>query len=174
MRTILPMQHPLVPVASAPLGLPVGPRPGLVAGAGAMLGGLGIIVKTPALWPLALAPAAIGTAITAAFSAVAIGWIPGLVAQWLGTTHVALGVIAGVLATVIAIVFALVVGFGLAQPLSGFALEKIVHHVEAGEGVPAWPTTSFLVNLKRSLLLVLLLVLLPQPLNYQHIFAHLL
>lgn len=43
------------------------------------------------------------------------------------------------------------VGFRLAQPLSGFALEKIVHHVEASEGAPAWPQTSFLVNLKRSL-----------------------
>jgi len=44
-----------------------------------------------------------------------------------------------------------VVGFRLAQPLSGFAFEKIVHHVEASEGVTAWPETSFLVNLKRSL-----------------------
>ena len=43
------------------------------------------------------------------------------------------------------------VGFGLAQPLSGFAFEKIVHHVEASEGAPAWPQTSFLVTLKRSL-----------------------
>ena len=149
-----PVQHPLVPVAPAPLRPLATPRPGLVAGAGAMLTGLGIIVKTPALWPLALVPAAIGTAIAAALSAVAIGWIPSLVAQWLGQGHATLGVIAGVLATVIAIVFALVVGFGLAQPLSGFALEKIVHHVEATEGAPAWPQTSFFVNLKRSLVSV--------------------
>jgi CysZ protein len=146
-----PVQHPLVPVAPAPLGPPATPRPGLVAGAGAMLTGLGILVKTPALWPLALVPAAIGTAITAALSAVAVGFVPGLVAQWLGAEHATLGVIAGVLATVVAIVLALVVGFGLAQPLSGFALEKIVHHVEASEGATAWPQTSFLTNLKRSL-----------------------
>jgi CysZ protein len=116
-----------------------------------MLNGLATIVKTPALWPLALVPAAIGTALTVALSAVAIGWIPGLVAAWLGASHVTLGLIAGVLATAVAILLALVVGFGLAQPLSGFALEKIVHHVEASEGVTAWPQTSFLVNLKRSL-----------------------
>ena len=151
-----PVQHPLVPVAPAPLGPPNAPRPGLVAGAGAMLSGLAIIGKTPALWPLALVPVAIGTALTAALSAVAIGWIPGLLARWLGATHVTLGVIAGVLATVIAILFALVVGFGLAQPLSGFALEKIVHHVEASEGVPAWPTTSFLVSFTRSLVSIAL------------------
>lgn len=149
-----PVQHPLVPVAPAPLGPLATPRPGLVAGAGAMLGGLGIIVKTPALWPLALVPAAIGTAIAAGLSVVAIGWIPKLVAQWLGQGHATLGVIAGVLATAIAVVLAVVVGFGLAQPLSGFALEKIVHHVEATEGATAWPQTSFFVNLKRSLVSV--------------------
>jgi CysZ protein len=151
---MMPVPYPIVPASPAPLGPPNTPRPGLVAGAGAMLSGLAIIVKTPALWPLALVPAAIGTALTAALSAVAIGWIPGIVARWLGAGHPTLGVIAGVLATVIAILFALMVGFGLAQPLSGFALEKIVHHVEATEGVPAWPTTSFLVNLQRSLVSV--------------------
>lgn len=146
-----PVVNPLVPVAPSPLARPSPPRPGLGAGLGAMLNGLGIIVKTPAMWPLALVPAAIGTALSAALSVAAISVIPGLFIGWLGPTHGTLATIAGVLATAVAVILALAVGFGLAQPLSGFALERIVHHVEAQEGAPAWPQSSFLVNLQRSL-----------------------
>jgi CysZ protein len=146
-----PMQNPLVPVAPAPLARPAPARPGLVGGLGAMFTGLGIIVKTPALWPLALVPVAIAAAITAALSVVAIGVIPGLFVGWIGPAHATLATIVGVLATALAVLLALAVGFGLAQPLSGFALERIVHHVEASEGAPASPQTSFLVNLQRSL-----------------------
>ena len=53
----------------------------------------------------------------------------------------------------LAVLLALAVGLGLAQPLSGFALERIVHHVEASEGAPASPQKSFLVNLQRRRLL---------------------
>jgi hypothetical protein len=49
-----------------------------VTGVGALFTGLGIIVKTPALWPVALVPVAIGTAITATLSVVAVSVIPGL------------------------------------------------------------------------------------------------
>ena len=145
-----PVQNPLAPVAPAPLGHPT-PRPGLVAGVGALFAGLGIIVKTPALWPIALVPVAIGAAITAALSVVAVSVIPGLMAGWLGPAHGALAVFAGILGVAVAVVLALALGLALAQPLSGFALEKIVHHVEASEGSPPWPQASFFVNLKRSL-----------------------
>ena len=145
-----PVQTPLVPVASSPLARPA-PRPGLVTGIGALFTGLGIIVKTPALWPVALVPVVIGTAITAALSVVAVSVIPGLMTGWLGPAHGTLAVIASILGVAVAVVLALALGIGLAQPLSGFALEKIVHHVEAIEGAPAWPATSFLVNLERSL-----------------------
>jgi len=146
-----PVSNPLVPVPPAHLAPPAPPRPGLVGGLGAMFTGLGIIVKTPALWPLALVPMAIGAAITAALSVVAIGVIPGLFAGWLGPTHATLAALVGILATALAVILALAVGFGLAQPLSGFALERIVHHVEKSEGAPASPQTSFFVNLQRSL-----------------------
>ena len=141
--------NPLAPFAPAPLA-PVAPaRPGLVGGLGAMFTGLGIIVKTPALWPLALMPLAIGAAISVALSGVAIGLIATLGAQWHGDDL--LGMLARVFFYGLAVILACVVGFSLAQPLSGFALERIVHHVEKSEGAPASPETTFLVNLQRSL-----------------------
>jgi CysZ protein len=147
-----PMPAPILPFAPDPLGPLNAPRPGFVAGAGAMLEGLTIIAKAPALWPLALVPAAIGSALTAGFSLAAVHWVPGLVKHWIHDDLAS--VFATILALVISIALAILVGFGLAQPLSGFALEKIVHHVEASELLPSAPKAGFLVNLQRSLLTV--------------------
>jgi CysZ protein len=48
-------------------------------------------------------------------------------------------------------IVALLIGFALAQPLSGSALAGIVHRVEAKEGAPAWPETGFVTDALRSL-----------------------
>src|SRR5262249_12875232 len=77
--------------------------------------------------------------------------IPPLFVTWLGATSAILATALGVIATGVAIIVALVVAFGLAQPLSGPALEGIVRRVEAEDGAPSYPKTSFGDNSRRSL-----------------------
>lgn len=144
------MNYPLAPNAPAPLAKS-NPRPGFVAGARAIFSGVGFIAATPEVWPLALVPVAIGTGLTALFSATAIKLIPPLFTGWLGATHSVLAVVFGVIATALAVLLGGVVAFGLAQPLSGPALERIVRRVEARDGAPASPPTSFKDDVLRSL-----------------------
>jgi CysZ protein len=157
------MAQPLVPQAPAPLALSP-PRPGFRAGALAIFSGFGFIATTPAVWPLALVPVAIGTGLFAILSVVAIERIPPLFAAWLGGTSGLLATIVGWVATGIAMVFAGLIGFGLAQPLSGPALERIVRRVEAKDGAPTWPPTSFTSDMVRSLESVLVSSALGVPL----------
>jgi CysZ protein len=144
------MAEPLVPKAPAPLAKAPA-RPGFGAGVLAIFSGIGFIAKTPEVWPLALVPVAIGSALFAALSGVAIKLIPPLFTAWLGGTSGLLAAVLGVVATAIAVVVAGFVGFGLAQPLSGPALERLVRRAEAKDGAPAWPPTSFIEDVLRSL-----------------------
>ncbi len=144
------MSTPLAPYAPAPLAAPV-PRPGFVAGLLALFSGFGFLLGTPSVWPLAAVPVVIALGLTAVLSTVAVKLIPPLFAAWLGGTSGLLATIAGVLVTGLAMIVALLIGFGLAQPLSGSALAGIVHRVEAKEGAPAWPETGFVTDALRSL-----------------------
>src|SRR5262245_50890955 len=136
------MQNPLAPQAPAPLAKTPA-RPGFRAGALSFFSGMGFIATTPEVWPLALVPIAIGTGLLAILSFVAIKVIPPLFTAWLGGTSGVLAAVLGVITTALAVVVAGFVGFGLAQPLSGPALERIVRRAEAKDGAPAWPPTSF-------------------------------
>lgn len=85
----------------------------------------------------------------------AIVWLPGLIDRLIGPTASTLGTVgAGVLkalASVLALLLSGFVGFGLAQPLSGPALEGIVRLQERELGAPERPPSSFLVDVLRSL-----------------------
>ena len=130
-------------------------RPGFGAGLTAFFGGLGFVVRTPAVWPLALVPMVIALVLTGALAAAGISWVPGWVAAIIGppqgTVGSVLGWLAQVAAAVLAVVLAFVIGFGLAQPLSGPALERLVRRVEATLGAPTWPATSTVEDIVRSL-----------------------
>lgn len=146
----------------APRPSPPPPEPGFFHGVRALLGGFGFVLGTPSVWHLAAVPVVVALALTTglAYGGVDLAsrHLPASVLAGAGAT----GVLGSVLATLLKIVaylaiviVAALVGFGLAQPLSGFALEGIVRRVEARLGAPAWTPPTFFQGLARSLQSVL-------------------
>jgi CysZ protein len=134
---------------------PPAERPGFRAGMRAFAGGFGYLFRTPRVVPLAIVPAAIALLLATLLGGVAVQvvppWIESLIGARSGTLWAVLLVAAKVMGTVIAIVASLAIGFGLAQPLSGPALERIVRHAEADMGAPGWLPTSVFDDVVRSL-----------------------
>jgi CysZ protein len=143
-----------VALATRPAAAPP-ERPGFGAGLRAFFGGIGFVVGNPSVWPLAMVPVVIATALTALLAWAGASVVPPFIASLIGPTTGTLGAvlttIAQVAATLLALVLALLLGFGLAQPLSGPALERLVRRVEASVGAPTWPPTSVLSDMGRSL-----------------------
>ena len=142
-------------------------KPGFRAGIAAFFGGLGFIVRTPGVWPLAMVPVAVALVLSGALVTAAIAFVPGWIAALIGASsgagRVAVG-ITEVLGTVLASLAGVVAGFALAQPLSGPALERIVRRHEAELGAPAWPPTSAVSDVLRSLQSVAVSFLFAAPL----------
>jgi CysZ protein len=98
-----------------------------------------------------MVPIAVGGFLSILLWGLAIKLIPPLFTAWLGGTSGIVAAVAGAVATALAMLLAVFVGFGLAQPLSGPALERIVRRAEAKDSAPAWPSTSLKDNIIRSL-----------------------
>lgn len=130
-------------------------RPGFGAGMKSLWGGFGWLIKTPAAWPAAMVPIALVIVLSVVLTVVSIAVIPGWVGAIIGpTTHALSGVLAFVvklLATVIGIVLAAFIGFSLAQPLAGPALEALVRRREIDLGLPPRPNTSMVSDMLSSL-----------------------
>lgn len=161
------------PYPPAPYGPPAAPpatpgpaelaapkeKPGLIAGLKAFLDGCGWIMGNTSVWGLALVPITLAFVVTSVFGGLALWKIPAIVESLMGdggTAHGVLTVALQVIATLIAVVLATVLGFGVAQTLSGPALEGLVRHREKALGLPERPPTPFLVDVWRSLLSALL------------------
>jgi len=129
--------QPLAPTGGTPLA--VTRRPGFGAGVASLFGGFGFVIGTPGMWPLAMVPVAVATTITGVLGWLAVTTVPARVAAALGGG--VLSTLAAVVAAVAAVIGAVLIGLGLAQPLSGPALNRIVRAVETREGAPAWPPT---------------------------------
>jgi CysZ protein len=127
---------------------------GFFRGAGAFVGGVLWLARTPPLWPLAAAPA-----VTALVLVVALGvlGVEGAVAVAHRAVGEGLGAgFLGALLGLVAVLLSIVVGFSLAQPLSGWALGGVVRARERELGVapaaePPWLATM-LASLASSLL----------------------
>src|SRR5262249_41792494 len=89
------MDYPIFPPPPTPLAK-AAPRPGFIAGLGAVFSGIGFVATTPAVWPLALVPIAVGLGLSAALSVLAIKFIPPLFVAWLGATSGLLAKVLGV------------------------------------------------------------------------------
>jgi len=114
---------------------------------------------TTSVWGLAMVPISLALFVTTVLGGLALWKIPTLVESLMGdggTAHGVLTVALQLIVTLIAVVLSTVVGFGVAQTLSGPALEGLVRQREAALGLPARPATPFLTDIWRSLVSALL------------------
>ncbi|WP_437679092.1 EI24 domain-containing protein [Sorangium sp. So ce131] len=151
-----PPGSPIAPAKRPPAGLVPLERPGFGAGLKAMLGGYGYLFRTPDLWPLALVPTGIALVLTVALAIAGVKLAPSLVELIVkepgtGGLWTVLMAVLRILSLAVVLVAALALSFGLAKPLSGPALERMVRRAEADLGVPAWPEVGFLADMWRAL-----------------------
>ncbi len=104
-------------------------RLGIAAGLRAFAGGIGFVVSTPAVWGYALVPVAMVTVLLCALGGLAIWGALYLGGAWLEPSslggHLGL-VLLDIVLGLVGVLLAVLLSFGLAQPLSGFALLAIV------------------------------------------------
>jgi CysZ protein len=143
------MTAPLAPRPPDALAQPAAP-PGFFTGTRELFAGLGYIVRTPAAWPLALVPVAVAGVVTVLVGATLLAIVTPRVAAMVGD-HAVLAALAKILAGVLALILAALIGAGVAQPLSGPALNRLVRGAEAELGAPPWPQIGFVEDVGRAL-----------------------
>jgi CysZ protein len=131
---------------------------GFFAGVRAVFGGLGFIVTTPSAWAWALFPVVVATALFGAMGTLAVLGGSALAERIVGDASgspgagVALGLWAlQLLFWAIGLVVAFVIAMSLAQPLSGFALDRLARNQEVALGGREWPAQPFAAGAARSL-----------------------
>jgi CysZ protein len=128
--------------------------PGFFAGLTCFFRGLGWTFATPQVWPLAMVPMGLGVGLSALIGWLTVPFMPSLMRTLLPTESTLGGIGVGVLtalAIALVIVLGVIVGFALAQALSGPALEGIVRRQERALGAQAREESSFLVEVGNSL-----------------------
>jgi CysZ protein len=126
-------------------------RPGFVAGASALFGGFGFVLTNPSIWPLAMVPVVVASALTAGVSYALLHPLMPAIAGLFGPKLGLLAAIVQILVAALAFLVAAMIGFGLAQPLSGPALNRIVRRAEADLGAPPWPASGLAEDVGRAL-----------------------
>jgi CysZ protein len=130
----------------------------MAAGAGALWSGLTFVLGTSGIRRWALFPAAVVLAVGAALASVGLWAVVDLAGKlWGGPSfgsellRIAFDLIVGGLAVFAAVLIAL----ALAQPLSGFALDKIADRLEGATGVSRRARPTFFASLGAALGVVL-------------------
>jgi CysZ protein len=127
---------------------------GLFTGMGALFEAVGFVVTTPAVWPLAIVPVIVAILLVTGVSVLGIWGASALATHVIGVPSGALAVFGAwvlrILLGAVAILLSVAVAMALAQPLSGFALERIARIQEARLGGQKWPETSLAVSMLRS------------------------
>src|SRR5262249_9822556 len=128
---------------------------GLFGGMGALFEAIGFVVATPAVWPFAIVPVIVALVLVAGCSALgiwgAIAFSNHLMAGAAGALAAIGGLLLELLLGALALVLGAVVALALAQPLSGFALERIARMQEKRLGGRDWPDEKLLPSMLRSL-----------------------
>ena len=131
---------------------------GFFAGMRAVFGGLGFIVTTPSAWGWAMIPVLVATALFAGTGTLAVVGGSDLAQHIIGTSDASAGAWStiGVWALklvfwAIGMVLAFVVAMTLAQPLSGFALDRLARKQDLAMGGRAWPDQPLVEGAVRSL-----------------------
>jgi CysZ protein len=127
---------------------------GVLDGAAMIFRALWFIVTTPSVWGLSLVPAFIALVLTVACGSLGIWGAVALAdhvargaSGWMIAADWALRILLGA----IAILVSVVVAMSLAQPLAGFALDRIAREQEKKMGLPAWPEQGVGISMWRSL-----------------------
>jgi CysZ protein len=127
---------------------------GFFAGVRAFFGGIGFVVSRPSVWGWAAIPVFVATALFGGSATFAI-WGGNQLSEHVFSGASTLSSIGmwtlRVLFWIIGLLFAFVVAFSLAQPLSGFALERVVRKQERALGGRTWPDQPFFQGAVRSL-----------------------
>jgi CysZ protein len=129
-------------------------RLGFFDGAAAPFRGLGFVIGTPSVWPWAAIPSIVLIAIASGVGWGGVALAQHVTAAWVASASgwvVAGGWVLRVVLWLTAVALGLVIGLGLAQPLSGPALDKIVEAQERALGRPPHPPQPLLASALRAL-----------------------
>lgn len=126
-------------------------RPGFLDGTSALFAGFGFVLRTPGVWPLAMVPVVAAVAVTALIGGGTLHLVMPAIAALFGPRWGFLATIVEIVVGALALLLAALLGFGVAQPLSGPALNRIVRRAEADLGAPAWPPSSAVEDVGRAL-----------------------
>lgn len=134
---------------------PTAPPPSVLDGPRSFAAGARFVVLRPKSWPLAIVPVVVAAVVIGAVAALGI-WGALSAAHHVtdglqGRLGAVVGVLVEVLLGVVALLLSVVVGFSLAQPLSGPALEKLSRTFEGELGAPARPDEDLLESVWRGL-----------------------
>jgi CysZ protein len=145
------MSSAITPPARDPIALAPESRPGFLDGAGALFSGVAFVVRTPGVWPLAMVPVVVGVGVTALLGWSTMHLLIPVIARAFGARWGFLAAIVDVLVGAVALLVSALVGFGVAQPLSGPALNGIVRRAEGELGAPARPASGLVEDVGRAL-----------------------
>jgi CysZ protein len=112
--------------------------------------GLKFIVLKPSNWPLAVVPALVALTLSAA----SFAGLYSLSRAWLESSnaeHAVAAALLTVLVAMVCLIVSVVLGFALAQPISGFALDGLARRKEAELGLRAADSASAASQFFRSL-----------------------
>jgi uncharacterized protein involved in cysteine biosynthesis len=131
---------------------------GFFAGVGALFRGVAFVVGTPSVWPWAMIPVFVATALFGGATALSVWGGNALVAWAIHDQGTAPSFLASlglwtlhILAWTVGVILAFFVAMSLAQPLSGFALEAVARRQEVARGGRHWPDQGFFSSAARSL-----------------------
>jgi CysZ protein len=116
--------------------------------------GLSFILHNPQLWPFALVPATVALVLTISLGTASVLYLPKLIELVVGhgsAWYEVAGVIAlQVIAAGTGLLLSVLISLGLAQPLSGPALERLVRAMEKEVGAPDHPSVPLWKEIGRS------------------------
>lgn len=124
--------------------------PGFFGGVRIFFRGVGMLVSTPTLYPLAMVPIVVAILLMVGFTWASVSFVPGFIAglvgssAWWATALQAVGTLASV-------IIGLFLALAFAQPVSGPALEALVRAAEKRIGAPTRPPTSVIEDMARGL-----------------------
>lgn len=131
---------PLARVEGAPLapGARSGEKLGFGGGIRVFWSGVGFVMSTPAVWIPATVPMVTAVALLGGSGALGVWAAEAAATSIAGSSDFGLWALRVVFG-VVAIIVALLVSLSLSQPLSGWALDRIVRKQESALGASEWP-----------------------------------